>query len=306
MIDFEYFKNKILDKYKEKNDEEMYERYTHVLNVAKFCGQLVDVHKLDVDKEKAILTGLLHDYAKFYSDEEFEELVLEFGVDSYVLSSHKKVWHALLGRYAVQKDFDINDEEILSAIEYHTTGKENMSLLQEILYISDYCEEGRKGNVFDKARDLAFVDMKKCIYFILDNKIKHILDRGFPLDDITQRAYRFYKKYKNLKSDNRLEAVLECINRNLVTDINIFDLSAHHPLYDYVIISNATSNRQMEACVSYLRDEFEIKGAEIAQGWTLIDLGDIILHVFSKEDREKYGLDKLYSHLPVVENNIIK
>ena len=59
MIDFEYFKNKILDKYKEKNDEEMYERYTHVLNVAKFCGQLVDVHKLDVDKEKAILTGLL-------------------------------------------------------------------------------------------------------------------------------------------------------------------------------------------------------------------------------------------------------
>lgn len=306
MIDLEYFKKKLLDKYKEKNDDEMYERYSHSLNVAKFCEKLVKVHNLEIDMDKVILAGLLHDYAKFYSEKEFEDLVLEFGVDTYVLSTHKKIWHAILGKYAVLKDFGINDEEILSAIECHTTGKADMTLLQEILFISDYCEEGREGIVFDRARDLAFIDMKKCIYYILDNKIKHILDRGFLLDATTQQAYRFYKKYKNLKSDNRLEAVLECINRNLVTDVNIFDLSANHPLYDYVIISTATSNRQMEACASYLREEFDIKGAEIADGWTLIDLGDIILHVFSKEDREKYGLDKLYSHLPIVQNNIIK
>ena len=62
----------------------------------------------------------------------------------------------------------------------------------------------------------------------------------------------------------------------------------------------------MEACVSYLRDDFDLKGAEIGEGWTLIDLGDIIVHVFTNDDREKYGLDKLYSALPIVENKIIQ
>lgn len=306
MINFEEYKEKLLNKYKEKNDEEMFERYEHSLNVSKFCGELVDNYKLNIDKNKAILTGLLHDYAKFYTKEEYEELILEFGVDTYVLSTPKKIWHALLGRYAVMKDFRIDDEEILGAIEYHTTGKENMTLMQEILFISDYCEEGRVGLTFDRARELAFVDMKKCIFYILDQKIKHILDRGLPLDPLTQQAYKFYKKYKNLNSENKLDNVLDCINRNLVKDVVIYNLSERHPMYDYVIISTAQSNRQMEACVSYLREDFKLFGAEIGDGWTLIDLGDIILHVFTEEDRTKYGLDKLYSSLPIVENTIIK
>lgn len=306
MLDLEFYKNKLLEKYKEKNDDEMFERYEHCLNVSKFCGELVDHYKLNIDKEKVLLTGLLHDYAKFYTMEEYEQLVLEFNVDTFVLSSHHKLLHSLLGRYAVEKDFGIKDEEILSAIEYHTTGRENMSLMQKIIFISDFCEQGREGNVHDCARDLAFVNIDKCVYYILDSKIKHILERGFPVDINTQNAYKFYKRFKNLNSGNKLENVLECINRNLVRDVVIYDLASRHPLYDYVIVSTANSNRQMEACVSYLREDFELKGAEIGEGWTLIDLGDIIVHVFSNDDREKYGLDKLYSALPIVENKIIK
>lgn len=305
-MDFEFYKNKLLDKYKEKNDDEMFERYEHSLNVSKFCGKLVDKYKFDIDKDKVLLTGLLHDYAKFYSMEEYEQLVLEYNLDTYLLSLPRKILHSVFGGWAVKHELGINDEDILSAIEYHTTGKENMTILQKILFISDFCEEGRIGNVYDAARDLAFIDMDKCVYYILDSKIKHILERGYTIDANTQAAFRYYRKFKNLNSGNKLENVLECINRNLVHDVNIYDLSSRHPLYDYVIVSTANSNRQMEACVSYLRDEFDLMGAEIGEGWTLVDLGDIILHVFSKEDREKYGLDKLYSALPIVENKIIK
>lgn len=306
MIDFEDYKKRLLDKYKEKNDDEMYERYEHSLNVSKMCRSLVESYKLDIDPDKAELTGLLHDYAKFYSDEEFEELVLEFGADTYLLQAPRKIWHATIGRYAVEKDFDIHDEEILSAIEYHTTGKENMTPLEEVLFISDFCEKGRVGQVFDQARDLAYVDMKRCIYYILADKIKHILDRGLPLDETTQIAYRYYKRFKNKNSENKLDNVLDCINRNLVKDVVIYDMKERSPLYDYVIVATATSERQMGACVSYLREDFEVKGAEVGEGWTLVDLGDIILHVFTEEDREKYGLDKLYANLPIVENTIIK
>ena len=59
----------------------------------------------------------------------------------------------------------------------------------------------------------------------------------------------------------------------------------------------------MQACVSYLKDDFVIKGEEIGDEWTLIDLGDIIVNVFKEEDRAKFGLDRLYAHLPLLEIN---
>lgn len=305
MIDFEFYKKKLLEKYKEKNDDEMYERYEHSLNVAKFCARLVDKYNLNIDKEKAILTGLLHDYAKFYSIDEYKQLVEKYNLDSYILQSHYKLLHSLLGRYAVKNDFDINDEEILSSIEYHTTGKENMTMLQKILFISDFCEEGREGKIYDEARDLAFVNMDKCVLYILDSKIKHVLERKFSVDQTTQIAYKYYKRFNNLY-DNKLDNVLECINKNLVSDVVIYDMRNRNPLYDFAIVSTTNSNRQMEACISYLRDDFNIVGTEIGEGWTLIDLGDIIIHIFNSDDREKYGLDKLYASLPIMENKIIK
>ena len=306
MIDLELYKNKLLEKYKEKNDDEMYERYEHSLNVCKYMEKLINHHKINIDKDKALLTAILHDYAKFYTMDEYEQLVLEYNLDSYVLSTPRKILHSLLGRYAVNKELNIDDEEILSAIEYHTTGKENMTLLQELLFISDFCEDGREGNIFENARNISLVDIKKCVFYILDYKIKYTLERGLPLDPNTQVAFRFYKRFKNLNSDNKLDNVLECINKNLVKDVVIYDMTSRHPLYDYVIVSTTSSYRQMEACVSYLKDDFDLKGAEISEGWTLIDLGDIIVHVFTNDDREKYGLDKLYSSLPIVENKIIK
>ena len=306
MIDLELYKNKLLEKYKEKNDDEMYERYEHSLNVCKYMEKLINHHKINIDKDKALLTAILHDYAKFYTMDEYEQLVLEYNLDSYVLSAPRKILHSLLGRYAVNKELNIDDEEILSAIEYHTTGKENMTLLQELLFISDFCEDGREGNIFENARNISLVDIKKCVFYILDYKIKYTLERGLPLDPNTQVAFRFYKRFKNLNSDNKLDNVLECINKNLVKDVVIYDMTSRHPLYDYVIVSTTSSYRQMEACVSYLKDDFDLKGAEISEGWTLIDLGDIIVHVFTNDDREKYGLDKLYSSLPIVENKIIK
>lgn len=304
MKDFEFYKTKLLEKYKEKNDDEMYERYEHSLNVSKFCKELIEKHHLDIDEDKAVLTGLLHDYAKFYSMEEYEKLVEIYNLDSYILQSHYKLLHSLLGRYAVSQDFGIDDEDILSAIEFHTTGKLDMTLLQKILFISDFCEEGRVGKIYDQARDLAFINLDKCVFYILDSKMKHVLERGFPVDENTQKAYKFYKRFINLHN-NKLDNVLETINRNLVHDVVIYDLSNKNPLYDYVIITTTNSKRQMDACVSYLRDDFDILGVENGEGWTLIDLGDIILHIFTEDDRGKYGLDKLYASYPIVENKII-
>jgi hypothetical protein len=51
----------------------------------------------------------------------------------------------------------------------------------------------------------------------------------------------------------------------------------------------------------YLKDDFEIRGYEFADSWTLIDLDDVIVHVFKEEERERYGLDRLYASMPILD-----
>lgn len=290
MMNFEFYKEKLLLKYKEQNDEEMYERYEHSINVSKMCVELIERLHLNIDIEKAKIAGILHDYAKFCTKDEFETVVLEYGLDTNVLNKSSKIWHALLGRYIVEKELNIHDEEILSAIQFHTTGKANMTLLEELLFVCDFIEIGRIGEQFAKARDIAFVDLKKAIFYILDSSFKYIVERGFVVDDLTRDALDYYRRYKNYHFGEKLDNVLECINKNLVKDVVIYDMSERSPLYDFAIVCTSTSTRQMQAAYSYLRDDFTIKGAEFSDGWTLIDLGDIILHIFTDEERKNTGL----------------
>ena len=68
--------------------------------------------------------------------------------------------------------------------------------------------------------------------------------------------------------------------------------------FDYIIVATTLSNRQMQACLNYLKDDFEIRGAEVGEAWSLIDLNDVIVHIFKEEERERYGIDRLYASLP--------
>lgn len=305
MMNFEFYKEKLLLKYKEQNNEEMYERYEHSINVSKMCVELIERLHLNIDIEKAKIAGILHDYAKFCTKDEFEIVVLQYGLDTNMLNKSYKIWHALLGRYIVEKELDIHDEEILSAIQFHTTGKANMSSLEELLFVCDFIEIGRIGEQFSKARDIAFVNLKKAIFYILDYSFKYIVERGFVVDDLTRDALDYYRRYKNYHYGEKLDNVLECINKNLVKDVVIYDMRERSPLYDFAIVCTSASTRQMQAAYSYLRDDFAIKGAEFSDSWTLIDLGDILLHIFTDEERKKYGLDKLYAGVPIIENKVI-
>lgn len=74
----------------------------------------------------------------------------------------------------------------------------------------------------------------------------------------------------------------------------------YSPLFDFIVVATADSMRQMEAVSNYLKDEFVVRGVEKADAWTLIDLNDIIINLFTGEERIKYGLDKLYHDLPPI------
>ena len=57
--------------------------------------------------------------------------------------NHPYLLHGKVGAYIAKTKFDIDDEEILQAITWHTTGRPNMSLLEKIIFVADYIEPAR-------------------------------------------------------------------------------------------------------------------------------------------------------------------
>lgn len=108
---------------------------------------------------------------------------------------HPFLLHAKLGAYIARKKYDITDEEILSSITYHTTGRREMSLLEKIVYIADYIEPMRnKAPNLDKIRKLAFQDLDECLYEILKDTLEYLDENPQNVDNTTKEAFSYYKE----------------------------------------------------------------------------------------------------------------
>jgi ribosome silencing factor RsfS/YbeB/iojap len=285
---------KLLKKYQDSHSDKVMERYNHSLSVAKKAVELIKHHNLNIDIKKAEIAGLIHDYAKFLTMDEYFEIVKEYSLDIDVLDSNFKVLHALLGPYVIKKDLGIDDEEILSAVKYHTTGRANMQPLEEIIYLADFIEDTREG--VDFIRQTANVSIKKAIALALDFTLNKVLKLNRNLHPETLKAYQYYQQY--LDDFAKIKSILKTLDHNLIKDVMVYDLRNNTPLFDYFIIVTALSQKQMQAAANYLKTEHDIRGIEEGEAWTLVDLQDIIVHIFLEEEREKYALDKLLKDVP--------
>lgn len=139
-------------------------RYEHTLGVA-YTSQALAM-RYGEDLEKAQLGGLLHDCAREFEHEEIYKRCLKEGISITKEEENNKVLlHAKYGSFLAEKKYGITDEEILSAIRFHTTGKPEMTLLEKIVYLADYIEPDRDKapNLF-KIRKMAFIDIDEAIY----------------------------------------------------------------------------------------------------------------------------------------------
>lgn len=112
---------------------------------------------------------------------------------------------------------------------------------------------------------------------------------------------------ENLKgmqdSKELLKTLKDLLEEKKAEDIVILDVSKHTNIADYFVIATANSTVHAKALLKYLTEELQkmgvkpdhVEGAEDAN-WILIDLIDIIVHVFLKEWREYYDLEWLYSN----------
>lgn len=192
----EYYKDiaKLQNKLKRKLSES---RYQHTLGVSYTAGCLAMKHGIDVNN--AIIAGLLHDCAKYMPGEEMLKCAKKAKIDISDAELEKPdLLHAKLGSYYAEKKYGFTNEEILSAIKWHTTGKPDMSLLDKIIYIADYIEPGRdKMPRLDIIRKTAFEDIDICLKLILEDTVTYLKSSNMKIDDTTIKTYDFYINSSN-------------------------------------------------------------------------------------------------------------
>ena len=102
------------------------------------------------------------------------------------------VLHQYTGAYLAEHCFGIDDEEILSAIRYHTSGRENMGTLEKLLFLSDLLEESRTFDGVEELRALFWQDLDRCLVRALDYQVRYLRETKKPLYPLTLRAAEWY------------------------------------------------------------------------------------------------------------------
>lgn len=127
------------------------ERYLHTLGVAETAVELARMFNLS--EEKAYLAGLLHDCAKGFSNEKLLQIITEnLSIDECEMIN-PKTYHAPVGAFVAEKEFCVTDEEILSAIRWHTIGKVEMSDFEKVIFIADKIEnKTRPSSMINRIR----------------------------------------------------------------------------------------------------------------------------------------------------------
>jgi predicted HD superfamily hydrolase involved in NAD metabolism len=166
------------------------DRYIHSVNVMNSALSLAGLY--GVDKNKAAVAGLLHDCAKDLKNEDTYEINKKFDIETDEITKRQpELLHGHVGAYIAKICYGITDKEILNAIKFHTTGKENMNMLEKIIFISDYIEPRRNfPGVYD-IREWVTKDIDRAIVLALDSTIKRVLGKGALLHPATVNARNY-------------------------------------------------------------------------------------------------------------------
>ncbi|HFI0424891.1 TPA: bis(5'-nucleosyl)-tetraphosphatase (symmetrical) YqeK [Streptococcus suis] len=168
-------------------------RFQHVLGVEQAALALAD--RYGCDPKKASLAALLHDYAKEVEDQVFLDLIAKYDLDKDLLNWDNNIWHGVVGAYKIVEDFGLKDEEIFQAIQRHTVGAGQMTLLDKVLYVADYIEPNRDFPGVDEARRIAKESLDKAVAYETAQTISYLAKKGIPIYPQTLETYNGYVSY---------------------------------------------------------------------------------------------------------------
>lgn len=174
-------------------------RYIHSLGVQEVSYDLALIYGADMIK--ASIAGILHDCARGLKEEELLTECKKYNLPvSEIEEKSVYLLHAKVGANFAKVMYGVKDEEILNAITYHTTGRPKMSLLEKIVFLSDYIEPNRKPLPrINEIRRVAYdVNIDYAVFMALENTLEYLKSIGVTIDTITVQTYNYYKTVVNI------------------------------------------------------------------------------------------------------------
>lgn len=159
-------------------------RLFHSECVCESAGILAEKYGADI--QKARLAGLLHDITKQFGEQEHRRLIGEMSI---VENSNHKVWHQMSAPAYLKEKGIVTDEEILSAIRWHTTGKSGMGLLEKIVYTADFISADRKYPDVEYVRKLANISLEKAMLYTSRYTIQTLAEKNITIHPATLDCY---------------------------------------------------------------------------------------------------------------------
>ena len=136
-------------------------RYNHSIMVADFAKKLATIYKIDQDE--TYIAALTHDIAKELSIEENKYYIEKYNLPKYLLEEkYTKIIHADIGACVAKELYNAN-ENIYSAIKYHTIGNINMNTLAKIVFISDKVARENLNQELEEIKQLSLTNLDKSI-----------------------------------------------------------------------------------------------------------------------------------------------
>lgn len=175
-------------------------RYIHSLGVADTALLLASRYRKlsEADARRIKLAGLLHDCAKYITGQEAVQLCESNTIPvSPVERSNSALLHGKLGAHLAKTRYGIRDTEILSAIQYHTTGRPDMGFMEKVIFIADFIEPNRnmpcEPYPLGEIRHICFQDIDRGLLCVLQNILSH-LETMDVIDNLTKTTYDYYKR----------------------------------------------------------------------------------------------------------------
>jgi nicotinate-nucleotide adenylyltransferase len=177
-------------------------RYVHTLGVATTAYALA--LKWNYPAYTAMVAGVLHDCAKCISDEKRITVCEKNNIPiSEIEYKYPHLLHGKVGAYYCSSKYDVFDSQIKHAIEVHTTGCPAMNLLDKIIFVADYIEPGRdKQPRLDILRSVAYSDLDKCVFMILEDSVAYLNTNPDMVDPTTIDTYNYYCKQRKSEVNN--------------------------------------------------------------------------------------------------------
>ena len=258
-------------------------RYRHTMGVVKAAEHYALKYGADVKKAK--IAAVFHDACK---------------------GQHLGLEHGKAAARIIQEKFGVTDPEIINAIANHTVGRVGMCLLEKVIKLADLLEENRDYEDCPALREYekTQTNIDKTYLRLAQRQKEIILEKGLYYDTTNDDVIEWLKKElgKNMTNKEIAYFIAKEMSARKAGDIVIIDIAEKSGFADYFVLASVSGIRQLSSLARNIEDKLAEKNIIVDHiegrgdsGWILMDYEDIIINLFTKEQRDHYNIEKIWN-----------